>query len=97
MQINDLLAPNETVRVKGTVTLYGQLQNITLTNKCIYFECGGVWNVIRYDGIQEMRLLHDDVGYNVLVSNYRIYFGENRAWAETVFRCIKNGWDESRQ
>lgn len=51
MQINDLLGANEIVRLKGTVTMFGNIQNITLTDKNIYYENKGKWCIIKYNNI----------------------------------------------
>lgn len=100
MQINDLLGANEIVRLKGTVTMFGNIQNITLTDKNIYFENNGEWVIIKYDNIIKLVFInHSSDGFKILVEGCSIdhmYFGKNKEWAEQVFRCIKLCWDEAK-
>ena len=73
MQINDLLGANEVVRLKGTVTMFGNIQNITLTDKNIYYENKGGWQIIKYDNIERIYFSNDSSdGYGILVDGCHI-------------------------
>lgn len=73
MQINDLLGANEIVRLKGTVTIFGEIHNITLTDKNIYFENKGEWYIIKYDNIERIYFSnHSSNGYGILVDGCHI-------------------------
>ena len=100
MQINDLLGADEKVRLKGTVTMFGNIQNITLTDKNIYYENKGDWHIIKYNNIEKLCLSNKmSEGYGILVDGCHInwmFFGKNKEWVEQVFRCIKQCWDEAK-
>lgn len=103
MTINDLLAPNETVKLSGTITWRGELADITLTNLCVYiFERDGARCVtIWYDEITSVRRNEDypgDVHIGVYSSDggfdFNIY--KNGQWADQIYCAIKHGRDGAR-
>lgn len=103
MTINDLLAPNETIRKSGTVHLAtDKTTNITLTNQCIYLHCENdyEWTIIRYEYISllSMRIYGGKLQIYIRTSGYNVEFtiGQNYKWAEDIYRCIKNCWDEAK-
>lgn len=103
MTINDLLAPNETIKESGTVTMYGdEITNITLTNQCIYLHGKNdyIWETIRYESISSllMRFYCNKIEFMINCSGDRNTFaiGQNYKWAEEIYRCIKNCWDEAK-
>ncbi len=104
MTINDLLAPNERVQLSGTVTRERKSTNIYLTNQCLYLYCEKdySWEVQRYDCITNLRILwHNSVEWLILVDasrGDRIIFtiGNNHQWADSIFKCLKHGWDDAK-
>lgn len=104
MTINDLLAPNETVQLSGTVTYYLVSVDIYLTNQCLYLYCekGYVWNVFRYDCITSLQMQFSYGGeWEITFSIFGFYttfkIGNNRQWADSIFKCIKRGWDDAKR
>lgn len=104
MTINDLLAPNETVQLSGTVIYLGVSVDIYLTNQCLYLYCekGYVWNVFRYDCITSLQMQFSYGGeWEITFSIFGFYttfkIGNNRQWADSIFKCIKRGWDDAKR
>lgn len=103
MTINDLLAPNETVKLSGTITWGEGLADITLTNLCVYIftrdgaNCVTLWydKITRvhrrenYPGKCDIIVYSSDGGYN-----FEIY--KNGQWADQIYCAIKHGRDGAR-
>lgn len=103
MTINDLLAPNETIKISGTVIMYGDsITNISLTDQCIYLQGKDdyCWETIRYESISSllMRFYGGKIEFTIYCSSIQTEFGigQNYKWAEEIYRCIKNCWDEAK-
>lgn len=104
MTINDLLAPNETVQLSGTVTCLGDVADIYLTNQCLYLYCEKLykWEVQRYDCIVHLIKLWRDGEWYIKVCNSDSFYsefsiGRNSQWADTIFKCLKRGWDDAKR
>lgn len=105
MTINDLLAPNETVQLSGTVTSYGEKStDIYLTNQCLYLYCEELykWEVQRYDCIVYLTKLWIDGKWHIQVYNSNRFnsefdIGRNSQWADSIFKCLKHGWDDAKR
>lgn len=106
MTINDLLAPNETVKLSGTV-LFGGFQNnaeITLTNLCIYlyYRDNDSYHTIWYDEISMLVRGYYRERYEISIytsderCSTRLYVGQNRQWADQIYCAIKHGRDGAR-
>lgn len=110
MKIEDLLAPDEVVKLRGPMTFDKKNGFLWVTNRAVYiyhteegYSKGWKWEIMHHQDVARIELRRDD-NQNMCTINFAV----GHAWlpnpltipnvttAETVFCCIKREWSAAK-
>ena len=108
MKIEDLLAPDEVVKLRGPMAYYAHDKGfLWVTNRAVYAYCtkaygkGWHWEIVHYQDVAGIELHRDDNENMCTIDFSGIGFSTlqipNVTTAETVFCCIKREWSAAKK